>query len=197
MPEQTIETSLAPTFAEKLQASAAAQGAELVELGAPVVADVDRIVAALDPIADGAMTIIAQPDVPRNLTITVTDANDSASGKATVRGTDMSGLPLLDVFEFGGGTKTFASENVYAYVDDVTLSDVAGAAAGDTLSVGVGDVIALPKPITNAAAVKRVWFDGALVTPVVATGVSQSGVDVSASTYDGTKLLRVAYKPGA
>jgi hypothetical protein len=61
----------------------------------------------------------------------------------------------------------------------------------------VGNVIGLPKAIESEAAIKHVFFDGAPVTPdAIATGDGLSGVDNSGDTYDGSKVLRVAYAPG-
>jgi hypothetical protein len=196
--ESTVSQDLVPSEAEKLFAQASAAGLDWQSLGAPVVEDVDRIVAALDPIADGAMTIIAQPDVPRTLTVTVVDANDSASGTVTIQGTDFIGLAISDAFTFGGGLKTFESTQVYATVTSVVISGTAGAAAGDTLSVGVGSLIGLPKPIVNEEAVKLVTFAAVPVTPdAVATGALElCGVDVTSQTYDGASELKVAYRPG-
>jgi hypothetical protein len=199
MGESTVRDDLVPTVAEKAYAQGAAAGVELVSLGAPILADVDRIVAALDPVADGALTIAAQPDVPRNVTVTVTDANDSVTCTCTIRGKDLAGRIIEEVAQTTLGTgKVFAGTKMFAKVDSAVVSGTSGAAAGDTISVGVGDVIALPKPIVNAAAIKHAFFGGAPVTPdAIATGESTSGVDTSGGTYDGSKELRVAYYPGA
>ena len=54
----------------------------MVDLGTPVVADVDRIVTSTD-MKVGAYTIAAQPDVPRNITVTRT-AGDTADTGGTI-----------------------------------------------------------------------------------------------------------------
>jgi hypothetical protein len=166
-------------------------------LGAPVVADPNRLVDVLDPVADGALTIIAQPDVPRNITITITDANDSASGTVVLVGVDAAGRALTDTFVFGGGTKVFTGTKMYATLTSATVSGVAGAAAGDTIQVGVGDVIGLPSDIQVSTAVKYTSLGAVPVTPdAIAVGASTSGVDANGATYDGTKVMRVAYNTG-
>lgn len=169
-----------------------------VHLGAPVVLDVDRIVAILDPVANGTLTIIAQPDVPRNLTITITDANNSASGKVVLTGKDIQNRAITDTFNFGGGTKLFTSTKIYATLTSAVVSGVAGAAAGDTISVGIGNVIGLPSDISSTAAVTFASLGAVPVTPgAIAVGQSTSGVDVNAATYNGTKIMMVAYNTGA
>ena len=197
--EQTIHESLAPTAAEKTQNLASAQGVEWQDLGAPALADVDRIVNELDPIADGALSIIAQPDVPRSITVTVVDTNDSASGSILIVGKDFLGNLLTDTFAFGSGTKLWESTDCYAAVTTATVSGEAGAAGGDSIAVGIGTLIGLPKPIAYAGAIKYAWFNGAPVTPdAVSVGVlALSGVDASGGTYDGSVVLRVAYQPSA
>ena len=70
------------------------EGTESYVLGAPILADDDRIVTSADW-ADGALTIAAHPDVPRNITITVTDANASITGgTCTVVGVDHAGTAI-------------------------------------------------------------------------------------------------------
>lgn len=199
MPEATVHEDLVPTIGEKAFSAAAAAGVELAELGAPALADVDRIVTSVDPVADATQTIAAQPDVPRNVTVTITDANDGVTTTTTIRGKDLAGRDIVEVAQTTLGVgKSFVGTKMFAKIDSVVSSGTTGAAAGDTITVGIGDVIALAKPIANAAAVKHVFFNGAPVTPdAIATGESTSGVNASGGTYDGAKVLRAAYRPGA
>lgn len=198
MGQVTVHEDLEPTIAEKTFASASAYGVELVDLGAPILADADRVVTALDPIADGALTVAAQPDVPRNLTALVVDANDSASCVLTITGRDLAGALVQEVMTVALGVgKSFVGTKIFAVVDSAVVTGTAGAAAGDTIQVGVGNVIGLPKEIANDLAIKHVFFNVVPVTPdAIATGRMTSGVDVNGATYDGSKVLRVAYRPG-
>ena len=166
-------------------------------LGTPVVAAANRLVAILDPVASGTLTIIAQPDVPRNVTITITDANDSASGKVVLTGKDVQNRTITDTFNFGGGTKVFTSTKIYATLTTAVVSGVAGAASGDTIQVGIGNVIGLPSDISATTAVTYSSLNSVPVTPdAIAVGQSTSGVNVSGATYNGTKIMRVAYNTG-
>jgi hypothetical protein len=167
-------------------------------LGAPVVADPDRIVVSR-AFEDATATLAAQPDVPRNLTITITDANTSiTAGLVTVTGIDPQGRTITEVFDVTDGL-TQTGVKIFAVVSSVVISGQAGSDAGvtDVITVGVGNVIGLPSPIDTAGQVKHVYLDGARVaSPTVARGPSTSGVDVSGSTYNGTKELVVFYAPG-
>lgn len=166
-------------------------------LGAPVVAATDTIVTDV-LIADGAQIIAAQPDVPRNLTITVTDGDTSISaGDVTIIGEDISGNEVRETLDFTTAL-TLTGTKIFATVTSVTVANLVGNAAGDNIKVGIGNVIGLPTDIQSAAAVHGVYFAGAReASPTVAFGASTSGVDVSASTYDGSKLLYVFYNVGA
>jgi hypothetical protein len=193
--QTTISEDLAPTPAEKAFASAGAEGLEWQSLGAPILADVDRIVAALDPVADGALTVAAQPDVPRNITMTIVDANASSSGVCTVKGLDMAGLALTEVFTWAAaGTQT--GTGLFATVTSAVVSGVAGAAAGDTISVGVGNRIAMPKQIATEGAIKLATFGAVPITPDAIGLTPASYVDANGATYDGSSELKIAYKPG-
>lgn len=169
-----------------------------VMLGAPVVADVDRVVSAVQ-IADGAQVLAAQPDVPRNLTMTLTDADDSVTADVVATGLDPAGRVVTETMspDGAGGGKTLTGTKIFAEVTSVVVSNTAGSAAGDNLEVGVGDVIGLPTDISETSAVKHAYLGGTKLTPdAVATGVSTSGVDANSGTYDGSKLLHVIYNTG-
>lgn len=197
MGESTVRDDLTPSMAEKAFAGAAADGVELVELGAPIAALATRIVAALDPVADGALSIAGQPDVPRNITVTVVDANDSVSCITTVRGRDIAGNVVEEVAVTAlGAGKSFVGTKIMAQVDSAVVTGTTGAAGGDTVSVGVGDVIGLPKAIANPVAVKHTWLDGVPITPDAIAVGAISGIDTNGGTYDGSKLMRAAYRPG-
>ena len=59
-------------------------------LGSPVVDDVDRIVTSVN-MKVGAYTIAAQPDVPRNITVTQTAVGtEDTNGTVVIVGTDMN-----------------------------------------------------------------------------------------------------------
>jgi hypothetical protein len=187
--------SLIPTIRRQVR-SAASMRRE--NLGAPVVADTDRIVVAVD-IADGAQVIAAQPDVPRNLTATLADANDSVTAATlTIQGITPQGETVTETVTLAQLKAGWTGAKIYAVVSSVTVAGVAGTVDADTdqLVVGVGNVIGLAAPIQEPAAVKHVFLGGARVaSPTIAIGDSTSGVDVSGSTYDGSKELVVFYNP--
>lgn len=168
-------------------------GVQSLFMGAPVVADVDRLVTSVDW-ADGALVLAAQPDVPRNVTATLTDADDSVTGTLTITGTDIRGRTITETMnvELGVG-KVFVGTKIFASVTSAVISGTTGAAPGvDTVTVGVGDVIGTPMDLTINSTVRVTYLGGTIVaSPVVTTGESTSGIDASAGTYDGSKILHV------
>lgn len=187
--EYTLNTS------EKNRLGRMLNQAQSVFLGAPILADVDRISVAADW-ADGSRTIAAQPDCPRNLTATLTDANNSITGGTMViYGRDILGRPVEETFlepDGAGGGKTLTGSKIFAYVDAAIISGTTGSvgAGVDQVVIGVGDVIGLPMDIEEEEEVLWAYVDGALTTPdAVAAGESESGINCTSATYDGTKLM--------
>jgi hypothetical protein len=193
MGEQTLsdtEYARLPNVEEAGFLAAAQRGIQSVFMGAPILADVDRIVASEDW-DDGTLTIAAQPDVPRNITATLTDADDSVTGVLTIVGTDIRGRAVTEVMTVTLGVgKAFVGTKIFASVTSCTISGTSGAeAAVDTVTVGVGDVIGTPMDLESGATVHHAYLGGTKLTPTVTTGVSLSGLDASAGTYDGSKML--------
>lgn len=168
------------------------KGIQSLFMGAPILADADRVVASCDW-ADGSLVIAAQPDVPRNITVVLTDADDSVTGLITVTGVDARGRTVVETMapDGEGEGKTLTGTKLFARVDSVVISDTAGAEVDvDLVVVGVGNVIGTPFDLDSDAVVHHVYLGGALQeSPTVSTGVSLSGIDASAGTYDGSKML--------
>ena len=164
-------------------------------MGLPVIADIDRIVVTVDW-ADGTLTIAAQPDTPRNITIALTDADNSVTGLITVTGKDCDGDVVVETMapDGLGGGKTLTGTKMFAQITSVVISNTGGTpTTDDEVVVGVGNKIALPQDIIAAAAVRHVFLGGVRqASPTVTTGASTSSVDASAGTYNGAKAM-VAY----
>ncbi len=191
------ELARIPLPGEKVLIEKITAGAFNVFMGAPLLADVDRIVTTHDIIAAG-MTIAAQPlNGPCNLTHTLTDANDSVTATILYTGEDPQGRVITELVQITlGVNKVWIGTKIFASVTSIWVSALSGEAGGDAITVGVGDVIGLPFDIDDADAVQAVYVDGARVTPdAIATGESTSGIDCNGATYDGAKLMWAIVKP--
>lgn len=172
----------------------------VADLGAPIIATVNTIVASV-AFANGSLTIANQPDVPRNLTGTLTDADVSVTaGIATITYIDAEGVQRVEVVTFAQLRAVWAGTRIVGRVVSIVVSGMVGGTGADVVVFGTGNKIGLPSPIEAAAQVRHVYLgDGAtsrIAAPVIAVGPLSSAVDVSAQTYNGIKRLRVNYSPG-
>jgi hypothetical protein len=172
-----------------------------VTLGAPIALSANRIVTSVN-LTNAALVVAAQPDVPRNVIVTVTDTTPSiTAGTVTVAGQDAYGNTITEVFDFSTFTSATAKTGtkIFGKVTSVVTTGftVLGGSGDELIVVGVGNVIGLPTDIVASTAVVHVFLGGTRVTtPTVAVGVSKSGVDVSSSTLNGTKTLLCFYNIG-
>ncbi len=115
-------------------------------LGSPVVDDVKRIVTSTD-MKVGAYAIAAQPDVPRNITVTQTAGDtEDTNGTIVIVGTDIAGNAITETLTPNAG-ETVAGAKAFKTVTSVTgVGWVIDAVekTKDTITVGVGSLIGLP-----------------------------------------------------
>lgn len=198
--EPSVKHRCYPMPRKKLAPAAIATGfVTAAYLGDPIVATNNRIVSSVD-FANGTLSIAAQPDCPRNLTVTLTDANSSVTaGTVTITGLSCSGETITEVCTAAQARTGFVGTRIFASVTSVVIAAAAGATAGtDVIVVGVGSVIGLPSPIVAAGAVKHVYLGGVrIASPTIATGQYNSGVNASSGTYNGSKGMIVYYAPGS
>ncbi len=104
---------------------------------------------AVEPVAGTwvAVTIAAQPDVPRNVTFTVTDANSTLTGATLeIIGFDAMGRALEETISTSvGGTQVLVGEYCFGSITSaryVVSGVVTGAA--DTVTGGYGNTLGFP-----------------------------------------------------
>jgi len=101
------------------------------------IADTDYIVESVD-IANGAQTLAHQPDVPRNITIVVTDLNTSIdAGEVTVTGTGLKGEIVSETLDLTSAL-TLNGTVMFKTITSVVVTNLNGEEAGDTIIVGIG-----------------------------------------------------------
>ena len=165
------------------------------DLGTPLVADPDKVVVSVD-MKVGAYTIAAQPDVPRNITVTSTAVGTADTmGTITVVGTDADGQPISEVITPVSGSLV-AGLKAFKMVVSVTGAGWvvdAVEATKDTVIVGIGTALGMPIVLGAATDIRLGFVGVAPLVPVVAAGGTLAGstVDLSAGTYNGTKRVLV------
>ena len=111
----------------------------------------DSILDEVD-IADGIYTPDAQPDIARNVEITVTDLDTSISaGTITVNGYDNEGVLVSESFDLSMAL-TFTGDVGFASIINIVVSNLTGAdPTGDTIAVATGSIL----QITNGKTILR------------------------------------------
>lgn len=164
----------------------------LYNLGAPEVEDADRIVAATDMIV-GDYTLALDPDIPRNITVTVA-ANDAADtmGTITVEGTNYDDAVISEVITPAAGS-TIAGEKAFKTVTKVTGADwvinSGGTPTADTIEVGVGSLLGSPVRALLTTDI-MLGILGVTITahnPAIGTTLEETTVNMTAGTYNGSK----------
>lgn len=149
----------------------------------------DDLISVDAAIADGARTIAAQPNYPRNLTVTITDGDTSISAYTLVIiGVDARGRTITDTFTFADGL-TPATAQAYATVTSATVSGLTGNGAGDNIKIGVGNLLGLAG---RAVSGYKYLVDNANTT-VPTISALYCTVDTGAVP-DGSKDLQLWYR---
>ena len=184
-------TNAIPSVAEATALTRIAAMPLYCYLAAPALAVANLIISGSDW-ATGTLSALTTLDMPRNLTAVLTDINNSCAGTLTITGLDNQDRVVTEtlVVTAAPGGKTLTGTKIFKTITSIAISNASGGTPStDVLSIGSGTVIGLPFDITAAGSVKVTYFNGAVVTPTITTGVSTSGLDASASTYNGTKVL--------
>lgn len=145
----------------------------------------------LNGAADGATcTGIVQPDRPRNVKITITDANASISAfSITVAGKAPDGTTITENFVFAGGLVQTGSK-VFASITSWTIDSIVGDGAGDVLDVGYGVKLGVPVPYgAQSLVITNLSMNG---TIEAASATDQTNNSFTCTTApDGSKLVFV------
>lgn len=162
----------------------------MIYLGAPILADVDRVVVSAN-MKVGAYTIAAQPDVPRNITVTATAGGTADTmGTILVTGTNVDGDVITETLTPVAGSTVAGAKAFKTVASVVGAGWVIDAVEGtnDTITVGVGNLLGLPIVIAGGTNCRLGVLGVAFVTPTTTVGVIElCTVDLSSGTYNGTK----------
>jgi len=165
----------------------------LVNLGTPVVADVDRIVTSAN-MKVGAYTVAAQPDVPRNITATRTVVGDADTpGTLLITGTSVEDKVITETITVGAHGVTVAGVKAFKTVTSVVGAGWVIATDNDTITVGVGGVLGLPALVVAAADILLGVLGTTITahTPLAGGTAEGTTIDMSAGTYDGSKAAMI------
>jgi len=128
-------------------------------------------------------TNITNPDVPRNISVTVTN-NASPSGDVTITGTDAQGNSITeDITLVPGGTAY--GNKAFATISKITVPATVNGGGADTVTVGIGDKLGLLNVIYATSDVYKIKVNNADKTSEFDMATD---VDTENSTVDMSSL---------
>lgn len=143
---------------------------------------------------DGTYSATFKPDVPRNLTLTVTHGSSIVAMEARVEGTDWFDREVYEVLAVTatGTSKTATGVKTFKTITSVTFYS-AGDATANTASLGFGSKIGLPVhvgSVTNVIGVieNGVAIDGGLLAPI-SIPFDLDTVDLLAGTVNAVEII--------
>jgi len=90
----------------------------------------------------GSMANVDDPDVPRNIVLTITDANASLTVlQVTVTGTLADGTASQTEVFTATAAGSHDGEKCFSSIDSITVDSITGADAGDTVDIGWGNYL--------------------------------------------------------
>ena len=104
-------------------------------------------------------TNITNPDVPRNISVTVTN-NASPSGDVTITGTDAKGNSITESITLVPGGTAYG-DKAFATVSKITVPATVNGGGADTVTVGIGDKLGLSNVIYKTGDVYKVKVNNA------------------------------------
>jgi len=165
----------------------------LYNLGSPALADDDLIVTSTN-MKVGSYTVAAQPEVPRNITVTATaGATADTPGTVTITGTNYDDEVISEVITPVAGSAVAGTKAFKSVTTVVGAGWAIDAVEGtnDTIKVGTGNELGLPLSLNSATEI-MLGILGTTITatnPTVSNPASLEGttIDMSSGTYNGTK----------
>lgn len=125
-------------------------------------------------------SVLAQPDVPRNVIVTATDAvaeTPVLTMSIIISGINARGVSVSETF-VTSGSETKIGNVAFATITSQEIDLIAGNGVGDTLSIGIGYKLGLSNVINTASDVYKIKKNN------VNADVAVDNVNVSNGTYD-------------
>lgn len=173
---------------------------EYQRIATPVVANTTRLkslTASSSSVTTTISTFSAQPDVPRNITITTGGTtNDCKAANVTVSGKNFYNANITEAIAITDN-QAGTSSGLKAFKSVSSVSIPAQDGSGCTYAVGVGDVLGLKSCMKQAGDVAWAVYDGAYETTrptcvADADEVEKNTCDVN-GTLNGSKNIDIYY----
>lgn len=177
----------------------------------PLAADADYYLTTVTPTVVGSWVDASasllkdgKPDVWRNATLTKTDANNSLMIVVEILGVNQFGSEEREILRLLAADSTVAGRVAWSEISSVKYK-LTGVISSDTFTLGIGDVIGLPRQITDSADVITAIsdLDGGSEADALASGngtlfdVELSTIEFADDDPDGTSNYYVELRPTA
>jgi len=142
----------------------------------------------LGAIAVDIATGITNPDFPR--IATVKGNAGGIAGNVVITGTDINDAAATDTIALSAASE-IAGDVAFKTITNINFPAKTNG-SGDTVSIGVGNLIGLPIAVPNASVVLVKSFDGAADAGSVTTGATaKASFFTPAGTMNGVKILAI------
>jgi len=189
-PANAQEGNIALQIYAEYQDGATASIVEIVHFQDLRAADTDYIHAAITGTgaSQDITTAITNPDYPRVATITTTN-NDTPSGNVTITGL-VRGVSDTDVIAIvAGGTGTGVKP--FDTITNINIPD--GVSASDDVTIGIGDILGLPKEIYTTSDVYKKKVNNADATAELSGKVNATYGTVDCGTIVANEEITIWY----
>lgn len=123
-------------------------------------------------------TLDAQPDVPRTLSGHFDTHAQITAYTIVITGTDAKGKTVTETFTEAASPWDFETVNAYATITSIIMTARTGTGAGDTMDIGVTDVLGLSNTIDATSDVYKIKKNNANAV------VAAAQVNITYDTYD-------------
>ncbi len=135
---------------------------------------------------------LVQPDVPRNVVLTITDGDTGISAfTLVVTGKAPDGTVVTETFTFAGGLVQTGSV-IFAHITSVIITAITGNGAGDTLDMGYGVKLGVGVPFGSTGLVIQLLTFNLAAEAAAATDTTNNSFTCTSSP-DGAKEVKVVY----
>lgn len=172
--------------------------AMLYDLGKPAKAAVNKVclIQEMDN-KEYTLEAGADPDIPRNITVTRTTAGDADTpGIITITGTNFNDDVISEEITPGDNSATVPGLKAFKTITSVIGSEWAAEGAADSITVGWGDALGCHAAAADADNIVLGMLGGTVVAhnPTAGATIELATVDMSSGTYDGAKTALIWQK---
>ncbi len=145
------------------------------DLNVPITGATNNAIVTVVNLTNTTLTLAAQPDSPRALTVTIVDTTPSINaGTVTIAGTDVNNAALSEAVSIAGGAAVYTTAGVFRSVTSIIVAgaSVLGGAGDETIKVGTSGTVTPIFCVTSNATKQAGYFVKNASSSTTVTAVS-------------------------